>query len=72
VAELIIELIGSSSNVVYKPLPADDPMQRQPQIDFARAQLDWRPSVVLEQGLRETIAYFERLLMEESHVSGAR
>jgi len=48
--------------VVYRPLPVNDPTRRRPDISQARAALGWQPRVGLEQGLRETIAYFERLL----------
>lgn len=61
-AELIIELTGSSSPLVFQSLPNDDPQQRQPNISLAEKQLDWRPTVQLVQGLRQTIAYFSRLL----------
>jgi len=61
-AETVIKMTGSSSRLVYKPLPEDDPRQRQPDIALAREQLGWEPSVALEQGLAETIAYFEKLL----------
>jgi UDP-glucuronate decarboxylase len=61
-AELVIKLIGSRSKVVYRPLPTDDPRQRQPDLTKARALLDWRPRVGLEHGLTQTIAYFDALL----------
>ncbi len=61
-AEQIIELTGSSSQLVFRPLPSDDPMQRQPDISQARAVLDWEPKVALREGLKPTIAYFEALL----------
>jgi UDP-glucuronate decarboxylase len=57
-AERIIALTGSSSALVTRPLPADDPVQRCPQIDVARSRLDWQPHTGLDEGLRETIAYF--------------
>ncbi|WP_269715352.1 UDP-glucuronic acid decarboxylase family protein [Caulobacter sp. NIBR2454] len=63
-AERVITLTGSSSKLVYKPLPSDDPRQRQPNIDKARALLDWEPTVHLEAGLTKTIAYFDALLAE--------
>ncbi len=59
-AEKVIEITGSSSKLVYKPLPADDPMQRQPNIDKAKEKLSWEPSVMLDEGLKHTIAYFEK------------
>jgi len=61
-AEKVIELIGSSSKLEYKPLPSDDPTQRQPDISLAREKLGWEPQVNLEEGLKITIPYFERIL----------
>jgi UDP-glucuronate decarboxylase len=62
-AEKVLELTGSKSQLVFKSLPADDPTQRQPDIRVAREKLGgWEPSVNLEQGLRQTIAYFDELL----------
>jgi UDP-glucuronate decarboxylase len=60
-AEEVLRLTGSSSKLVFKPLPADDPRQRQPDIALARAELGWAPKVPLEDGLKETIAYFRQL-----------
>jgi UDP-glucuronate decarboxylase len=61
-AEKVLQLSGSKSRLVFKPLPSDDPRQRQPNIDLARSQLGWTPKVKLEDGLKETIGYFRRLL----------
>jgi UDP-glucuronate decarboxylase len=61
-AELVIELTGSASKLVFKPLPADDPLQRQPDITLAREKLGWEPTVPLREGLVHTIAYFDQLL----------
>ena len=61
-AEKVLKLVGSHSKLVFKPLPADDPKQRQPNIKLAKANLDWHPSVTLEDGLIETIAYFRKLI----------
>lgn len=61
-AQKVIELTNSSSRLVNRPLPADDPMQRQPVIDQAREQLGWQPEIQLEAGLKKTIEYFERTL----------
>jgi len=62
-AREIIDLTGSSSDIVYQPLPEDDPVQRQPDISLARKELDnWSPQVQLREGLIKTIAYFEELL----------
>lgn len=61
-AEKVINLTGSSSKIVYKPLPSDDPTQRKPVIDLARKELGWEPHIMLEEGLKRTINYFERVL----------
>jgi UDP-glucuronate decarboxylase len=62
-AEIILDLTGSKSRLVFKPLPADDPMQRQPDITLARNMLtDWAPQVPLRLGLDKTITYFDELL----------
>ena len=58
-AEKIIRMTGSKSKITFKPLPADDPKQRQPLIDLAKEKLGWTPEVPLEEGLKKTIAYFE-------------
>jgi len=63
-AQRIIDLTGSRSAVVHLPLPEDDPKQRQPDIGFAKAVLDWEPRIPLEEGLKATIAYFDGLLRE--------
>jgi UDP-glucuronate decarboxylase len=61
-AELVLKLVGGSSRLTFMPLPEDDPKQRQPDITLAKQTLDWQPTVSLEDGLKETIAYFRRLL----------
>ncbi len=61
-AERVLALVGGTSQLVYRPLPSDDPRQRQPDITQARAVLGWEPRIGLDDGLRETIAYFRRLL----------
>lgn len=61
-AELVIELTGSKSKLVSKPLPADDPMQRKPDISLAAEHLGWRPMVELREGLTKTIAYFDDVI----------
>ena len=63
-AEQVIALTGSRSKLEFRPLPADDPTQRQPDIRLAREQLGWEPKVQLQQGLQKTIAYFDALLRE--------
>lgn len=62
-ATMIIDKTGSASSLKFQPLPSDDPIQRQPDIDKARDILQWEPSVSLDTGLTETIAYFEQLLI---------
>ncbi len=64
-AELVIELTGSKSRLVYEPLPSDDPTQRKPVIDKAREVLGWEPTIPLREGLVRTIAYFDELLRKE-------
>jgi UDP-glucuronate decarboxylase len=65
-AEMVIEVTGSASKIVHHPLPMDDPKQRQPDISKALELLDWRPKVLLRDGLVKTVAYFERLLAKEA------
>jgi UDP-glucuronate decarboxylase len=59
-AELVLEITGSRSEITWGPLPSDDPTQRKPDITLARAKLDWEPTVQLVQGLEKTIAHFEK------------
>ena len=61
-AEQVIDLTGSKSELTFRPLPQDDPKQRQPDISLASAKLDWRPKIPLQQGLKNTIAYFDDIL----------
>ncbi len=61
-AEKVIELCGSDSKIVRKPLPSDDPMQRQPDISLAKSKLGWEPKVQLEEGLVKTIEYFRTIV----------
>jgi UDP-glucuronate decarboxylase len=63
-AELVIELTNSSSKLINKPLPPDDPQQRQPDISLAKAELDWAPITSLRDGLTKTISYFEQLISD--------
>jgi len=60
-AELVLKMTGSSSKLVFKPLPQDDPKQRRPNISLAQQELSWTPSVSLEEGLDKTIYYFKKL-----------
>jgi UDP-glucuronate decarboxylase len=68
-AELVIDLTGSSSSLIFRPLPQDDPQQRCPDIDQARELLDWKPTVALRDGLLKTISYFDRLLAGDNSSS---
>ena len=61
-ANSVLRLTGSQSKISFKPLPADDPKQRQPDISLAKTALGWEPSVTLEEGLKETISYFRKLV----------
>jgi len=61
-AEKVVELTGSSSKMIYLPLPSDDPKQRQPDISVAREKLGWEPTIALEEGLKRTITYFDSIL----------
>lgn len=61
----VIELTGSQSKLIYQPLPQDDPTQRQPIIDLAKKELNWEPTISLENGLMKTIEYFKNLIAED-------
>jgi UDP-glucuronate decarboxylase len=61
-AEMAIRLTGSRSELVFMPIPADDPRQRRPDIELAREKLGWAPTIDLEAGMTRTIAYFRNLL----------
>jgi UDP-glucuronate decarboxylase len=62
-AETVLKMVGSTSRLILKPLPQDDPKQRQPDITVARHTLDWEPKVELETGLEKTISYFKECLV---------
>ena len=64
-AERVIELTNSKSEIVFEPLPPDDPKQRQPDITLAREVLGWEPRVSLEEGLKKTIDFFDDLLRRQ-------
>lgn len=64
-AQTIIELTGSPSKLAYKPLPQDDPKQRQPDISMAKETLNWEPKIHLREGLTKTISYFDALLQKQ-------
>jgi UDP-glucuronate decarboxylase len=61
-AELILKLTQSKSKLVFRSLPQDDPLQRQPIIDLAKSELNWSPKIQLEEGLEKTIAYFKTVI----------
>jgi UDP-glucuronate decarboxylase len=65
-ADKVIELTGSKSKLDFKPLPSDDPMQRQPDISLAKKTLGWQPQVRLEEGIHKTIQYFQTLLVSNA------
>ena len=70
-AEGVIRLTGSRSEIAFRALPEDDPKQRKPDIRLAKSRLNWMPKVSLEDGLKETIRYFRRLLEQPSAVAAA-
>lgn len=61
-AELVVKMTNSKSSIIYKPLPHDDPKQRQPNITLAKSKLNWEPKVQLEEGLNKTIEYFKSII----------
>lgn len=62
-AEAVLELTGSTSDLIFKPLPQDDPKQRRPNIELAKQHLDnWQPEVYWKDGLKRTITYFDNIL----------
>jgi len=61
-AELAIELTNARSKLVYKPLPPDDPRQRQPDISLAKTELGWAPVTTLRDGLAKTVRYFDQVI----------
>ena len=63
-ANKVIGLTNSKSKIVYRPLPQDDPLQRKPVIELAKRELDWEPHIPLEEGLKKTIAYFEKMVRQ--------
>jgi dTDP-glucose 4,6-dehydratase len=67
IARTIISLVGSTSRIVFRPLPQDDPKQRQPDITRAQSVLGWQPTIGLEEGLAKTVGYFKTKLAAEAH-----
>lgn len=67
-AKKVLELTGSSSKIIFEELPADDPVQRRPDITLARKKLGWEPKIGLEEGLRETIAWFKSKIVTREGV----
>jgi UDP-glucuronate decarboxylase len=65
-AEKVLQMINSRSELVFKPLPQDDPRQRQPEVSLAKRELGWSPDIKLEEGLKKTIPYFEQLLKTDT------
>ena len=61
-AEKVLNLTNSKSKLIFKPLPLDDPRQRQPDLTKAKIELDWVPSISLDDGLKETINYFKKIV----------
>ena len=61
-AEIVIDMVGSRSKLVFKPLPSDDPKQRRPDISYAKEVLAWEPEIQLRDGMKKTIAYFDEFL----------
>jgi len=70
IAELVVEITGSASQITYRPLPKDDPVRRRPDITLAREKLNWQPQVKLEEGLPKVVEYFRPLA--EKHSAPAR
>ena len=64
-AELVIEITGSKSQLVYRPLPQDDPTRRQPDITLAKKHFDWEPKIALREGLEKTIDWFKTIDPEQ-------
>jgi len=71
IAERIVAIVGSRSVIDFRPLPMDDPRQRQPDIRLARERLGWQPAIRLEEGLKRTIAYFDELLRRGAPLTSA-
>ena len=68
-AETLIQMTGSASRIIFKPLPQDDPIQRRPDITLAREKLGWEPMIQLSEGLEKTIAYFRSLIRDRAPIN---
>ena len=68
-AEKVIQLTGSKSNIIHMPLPSDDPMRRQPDISLAKTELNWYPKIDLDKGLVQTIEYFKSVLNNQESIN---
>ena len=68
-AEKVIQLTGSKSNIIHMPLPSDDPMMRQPDISLAKTELNWYPKIDLDKGLVQTIEYFKSVLNNQESIN---
>ena len=71
-AEKVLVLTGSTSKIVFKPLPSDDPVQRCPDITLAQNSLDWSPTVSLSEGLVKTVAHFDSFLRNNGAINGKK
>jgi UDP-glucuronate decarboxylase len=71
-ARLVVDMVGSRSKIVHRPLPIDDPRRRRPSIEFAQRLLNWSPQVDLQSGLQQTIAYFGQALADSAPPACAR
>jgi len=69
-AEKVLEISNSKSDIIFKPLPSNDPQRRKPDIELAKTMLNWEPAVALEEGLLKTIAYFDSVLKEDKSMFG--
>jgi UDP-glucuronate decarboxylase len=63
-AEMVLQMVGGKSRLVFEPLPQDDPKQRRPDISLAKKTLDWEPKIKLEEGLEKTIEHFRKIVLE--------
>lgn len=71
-ADIVLQMTGSSSRILHRPMSEDDPRRRQPDIAFAKPLLDWSPSVGLREGLQRSIGYFDKLLGKSRRLPAAQ